>query len=154
MNRMLVIGIGSLIMTDDSIGVRVADAIRAKLQAQDIAVVIGETDVQFCLGEILPDDRLIIIDAMMQGVEPGEIAVMPLHDALKGHGRLHSQHDMSLMDALSLTYPDMQGCFIGIEASEIGFGFDLSNELQNRFDQICLDVFSAILDMREAASRA
>lgn len=154
MKRMLVVGVGSLIMTDDGIGARVAGAIGSKLLEQDIAVVVGETDVQFCLNEVRPDDILIIIDSMIQGTEPGRLEIMPLHDAQKSRSKSHSLHDFTLLDALSLNYPDIQGCFIGIEASVIGLGFELSKELQDKFDLICDDVFGAILEMKEAAKRA
>ncbi len=154
MKRMLVVGIGNLIMMDDGIGARVANAIKIELQEHDIAIIIGETDVQYCLDEILPDDFLVIVDSMMQEKEPGSIEIVPLQDAKKSRSKLHSQHDFSLFDALPLNYPDIHGYFIGIEASEIGFGFDLSKELRDLFDQICNDVFNAILEMKEAATRA
>lgn len=154
MRRMLVIGIGSVIMTDDGVGSRVAEAVQSKLQDIGIAVVIGETDVQFCLDEIQPDDILVVIDSMIQGNETGSIEIVPLQDVFKSQSKLHSQHDFNLIDALSLNYPEIEGCLIGIEASEIGFGFELSHELRSRFEQICDDVSRAILEMKEAATRA
>lgn len=150
MNRMLVIGIGSLIMTDDGIGVRVAKSIQGKLQEHDVSVLIGETDVNYCLNEIRPDDFIIIMDAVMPGNDPGSIELVTLRDAVKGHGRLHSQHDFSLINAVSLNYPDIQGYLIGIEAVEIGFGFDLSIALEERFNRICDHVFNTVVEMVEA----
>lgn len=154
MNRMLMIGIGSLIMIDDGIGARVASAIKNKLHEHEIAVLIGETDVQYCLNEIRPDDFVIIVDAVMLGNEPGSIDIIPLRNAVKGHGKLHSQHDFSLIDAVSLNYPDIQGYLIGIEAVEIGFGFDLSTTLEERFDHICDHVFKTVVEMEEAMKHA
>lgn len=154
MNRMLVIGIGSLIMTDDGIGTRVVEAIQGKLQEPNVSVVIGETDVQFCMDEIQPNDILIIIDSMRQGKELGSVEVFSLQDACKSNRKLHSQHDFSLIDALSLHYPDIHGYLIGVEAAEIGFGFELSKKLQNCFNQICNDVFNTIIEIKEAAKRA
>jgi hydrogenase maturation protease len=154
MRRMLVIGIGSVIMTDDGVGSRVAEAMQSKLQEHDMAIVVGETDVQFCLDEIQPDDILVVIDSMVQGKEPGSIEIVPLKNVLKSYSKLHSQHDFNLIDALSLNYPETEGCLIGIEASVIGFGFELSKELRSMFEQICDDVFRAILEIKEAATRA
>ncbi len=154
MNRMLVIGVGSLIMTDDGIGASVAEARKDKLQAHDVAVIIGETDVQYCLNEIRPDDFLVVIDSMMQGKAPGCLDIVPLQDAVKTPGKLCSQHDFSLIDAVSLNYPGMQGYLIGIEAAEIGFGFELSDALREGLERICENVFNAVAEMREAAKRA
>jgi hydrogenase maturation protease len=154
MKRMLVIGIGSLIMSDDGIGTRVAGAIKDKLQEHEIAILVGETDVQYCINEIRSDDFIVIIDAVMQGNEPGSIEIIPLQNTVKSHGKLHSQHDFSLIDAISLNYPGIQGCLIGIEAVDIGFGLNLSDVLKKRFDHICYQVFSAVIEMKEAATRA
>lgn len=154
MNRMLVIGIGSLIMMDDGIGARVADAIQRKLQEHCITVLIGETDVQYCLNEIRVDDFLVILDAVMQGKEPGSIEIISLCDAMESHVKLHSQHDYSLIDAISLHFPNMKGYFIGIETAEIRFGFELSDVLGKKFDDICQHVLNAVIKMKEEAKYA
>jgi len=150
MSRTLVVGIGSLIMMDDGIGPRVAGAIKDRLQEHGIISVIGETDVQYCLNKIKKDDFLIIIDAMMLDKEPGSIDIIPLQDAAKKHCSLHSQHDFSLVDAVSRDYSDIQGYLIGIEASEIGFGLGLSEPLRQGFDCICEYVFNASVKLNEA----
>ena len=48
MKRIVVIGIGSLIMRDDGVGSRVVDAIESSLREHDIAAFVGETDFQCC----------------------------------------------------------------------------------------------------------
>lgn len=154
MNRLLIIGIGSLIMMDDGIGARVAEAIKEKLQENNVTVLIGETDVQYCLDEIRPGDVLVVIDSMMQVKEPGSIEFFSLHDAIKSRGKLHSQHDFSLLDAVSLIYPEIQGYLIGIEAAEIGFGAELSNALGKRFEHICEYVLSVTIKLKEAVEHA
>lgn len=148
MKRILVIGIGSLIMKDDGIGAKVAEAIEDGLRVNDIASLVGETDFQCCFDEIRHDDFLVIIDAMVQGKEPGSIDVMLLSDALKCRSKLRTQHEFSLFDLIELHYPKIQGCFIGIEAAEIGFGFGLSKPLQKCFEQICTVVVTTILNIR------
>lgn len=154
MKRVLVIGIGSLVMRDDGIGSRVVEAIKDRLWEYDIACFIGETDFQCCFDEIKPDDFLIVIDAMAQGKDSGSIAVMLLSDALKSHGELRTQHEFSLFDLIELHNPKMQGYFIGVEVVEIGFGFELSEPLKERFDQICTDVLNRILTIKEEADYA
>lgn len=151
MSRTLVIGIGSLVMMDDGIGTRVADAIKDRLQGYGIITVIGETDAQYCLDEIKKDDFLVIIDAMMQGKEPGSLNIIQLHDAAIKHSNLHFQHDFSLIDAVLHDYPDIQGYLIGIEASEIGFGVELSEPLRQGFDCICKYVFNMVVKMSDYA---
>ncbi|MEA5134674.1 MAG: hydrogenase maturation protease [Candidatus Fimivivens sp.] len=154
MKRVLVIGIGSVIMKDDGIGVKVVAAIADSLGQQGVASAVGETDFQCCFDEIQPDDFLIIIDAMAQGKEAGCVDTMPLSDALKNRSKLPSQHEFSLFDLIALHYPNIQGYLIGIEVIEIDFGFDLSLPLQKQFDQICTNVLNTILKMKEALEHA
>jgi len=154
MKRNLVIGIGSLVMRDDGIGSRVVEAIENDLQKLDIASFVGETDFQSCFDEIKPDDYVIIIDAMSQGKKPGSVDVMLLSDALKNRCKLRTQHEFSLFDLIALHAPRMPGYFIGIEAAEIGFGFELSKSLTENFKRICADVLNIILKIKEEAEFA
>lgn len=154
MKRILVIGIGSIIMKDDGIGARVVEANEKSLQEKCIAVLIGETDFQSCFDEINPSDILIVIDAMDSGKQPGDIEIMTLSDALQNRSKLRTQHEFSLLDLIELHYPDMQGYLIGIEVCEIGFGFDLSEQLNQNFEQICADVLNAVLKIKEESEYA
>lgn len=154
MKRVLVIGIGSLVMRDDGIGSRVVEAIESSLREHDITSIVGETDFQYCFDEIKQDDLVIILDAMNQSEEPGSIDVMLLSDALKDRGMFRTQHEFSLFDLMELHAPQTPGYFIGIEAAEIGFGFDLSAPLRECFEQICANVLNTILNIKEEVEHA
>lgn len=149
MRRVLVIGIGSLVMRDDGIGSRVVEALESSLQEHGIASFVGETDLEYCFDEIKPDDLVIIIDAIAQDKEPGSIEVMLLSDALINRGKLQTQHEFSLFDLIELHVPQKRGYFIGIEVAEIGFSFDLSMPLKERFEQICTSVLNTVLSIKE-----
>lgn len=141
-------------MKDDGIGVRVVKAVENDLQKHDIASFVGETDFQCCFDEIKPDDFVVIIDAMSQGNEPGSIEVMLLSDALKNRSKLRTQHEFSLFDLIALHDSKTSGYFIGIEAAEIGFGFELSKSLKEHFKQICADVLNAVINIKQEAQYA
>lgn len=152
--RIIVIGIGSVIMRDDGIGSKVVETIEDKLHTYNITSIVGETDFQCCFDEIKPDDFLIIIDAMTQGKDPGSIEVMCLTDALKNRRKIRTQHEFSLLDLIELHYPEIEGSFIGIEVAEIGFGFEFSDPLRKCYEQICESVLNAILNVKEEIERA
>lgn len=154
MKRVLVIGIGSLVMRDDGIGSRIVEAIEGSLRKHDIPSLVGETDFQCCFDEIRPDDLVMIIDAMAQGKEPGSMEVMLLSDALKDRSKLRTQHEFSLFDLIALHAPQTPGYLIGIEPAEIGLGFDLSTPLKERFGQICKDVLSEVISIKEEVEDA
>lgn len=149
MKRVLVIGIGNLVMMDDGIGSRVADAIESRLCKHDIASFVGETDFQCCFDKIKPGDLVVIIDAMAQGKQSGSIDIMPLSDALENRGKFRSQHEFSLFDLIELHAPRTRGYFIGIEPAKIDFGFELSVPLKELFEQICSNVLSMVLHIKE-----
>lgn len=100
MKRILVIGIGSLVMRDDEIGSRVVKALKSSLRENGISSFVGETDFHCCFDEIKPDDFVIIIDAIAQGKDPGSIDVILLGDALKDRVKLRTQHEFSLLDLI------------------------------------------------------
>lgn len=154
MKRILVIGIGSIIMRDDGIGSKVAQAMESNLSTHGITTLVGETDFQICFDEIKQDDFLIIIDAMAQDKEPGSVDVMFISDALKSRGKLRTQHEYSLLDLIEIYYPQIQGYFIGIQVAEIGYGFELSKPLQKSFEQICTFVLTTVLNIKEEIERA
>lgn len=149
MKRILVIGIGSLLMTDDGIGSRVVKAIANSLRERNISYFIGETDFLCSFLVIRPDDLVIIIDAMVQGTKPGSIDIMLLSDAIKNRSRFKAQHAFTLFDMIELYSPRTRGYVIGVEASEIGFGIELSVALKKYFEQICTDVLRTVLHIKE-----
>lgn len=154
MGRIVVIGIGSVIMRDDGIGSKVVKTIEDSLKTHNITSIVGETDFQCCFDEINKDDFLIIIDAMTQGKSPGSIEKMCLIDALKNRRKLRTQHEFSLLDLIEMHYPEIGGYFIGIEVAEIGFGFEFSDSLQKCYEQICKSVLNTILNIKEEMKRA
>lgn len=154
MRRVLVIGMGSLVMKDDGIGSRVVDAIGPSLREHGVAFLVGETDAQCCFEEIKPGDLVILVDAMVQGKSPGSIDIMLLSEALKKRGKVRTQHEFSLFDLIELHAPETEGYFIGIEVAELDFGFQLSQPLNARFEQICSHVLDTVLNRRREMEHA
>ncbi|PKM96441.1 MAG: hypothetical protein CVU84_01645 [Firmicutes bacterium HGW-Firmicutes-1] len=145
---MKVIGIGNRIMTDDGIGVLVAEGLKDYMEEYDIEIMIGETDVETCLNQIRDEDFLVIIDATLFDLAPGTITNREL-SSIKSNYKSYSQHDISLIDLLYRYGKKNKGYFIGIEAGEIGFGIDLSIELQSKFCSILEEVKNLIKDILE-----
>lgn len=140
MNRTVVLGVGNPIMKDDGIGLRVAQAIQPGMAGRNIEVVLGETDVSYCLDCICADDFLVVLDAMYMGEEPGAVRAIPLARAISGRALPQTVHEMNVLDAITAAFPAMRGYLIGIEPAVVGIGFDLSNCIKKRFDRICADV--------------
>ncbi|WP_250229986.1 hydrogenase maturation protease [Anaeropeptidivorans aminofermentans] len=149
MRKLLVIGIGSMIMKDDGIGSRVVEAIKDRLKEYDIEAVVGETDFNYCFGRISLEDFVIIIDASYHEIKPGTLSIMTLEEALQYRSKLRTQHEFSLLDMIDQNLPEVKGYFIGIEVAEIGFGFELSKTLNENFRNICDSVLEEIIKIKE-----
>lgn len=134
-------------MGDDGIAIKVAESIEKDLKTQGINVVIGETDVDYCLDELMECDRAFILDATYYGLEPGSISVNTVENIKLSSGRRLSQHGVNL-----ITFIKMQKTqelqkkiyIIGIEISKVSYSLQLTNQLERKFVDICEKVKKVI----------
>jgi hydrogenase maturation protease len=145
MEKLLVIGIGSRVMTDDAIGIYLVEDLRHIDAYSEITFIIGETDVDYCMKEALDFDNIIIIDAFMSEKQPGEITAFPLEELNKNTGfNIYSMHGMHLLSLLISMKQSLKGILIGIEPYEINYGFSLSSRLQSCYPRIMAEVQKVI----------
>jgi hydrogenase maturation protease len=72
--RTLILGIGSSILTDDTVGIVVARKLEEKLSDRDdIDVAINEEAGFSLLEDAIGYDRLVVIDSILTGAEPGTL---------------------------------------------------------------------------------
>lgn len=149
MCRTKCIAIGNRIMMDDGVAVAVVERLKNRLSKFGIKVIIGETDFQFCFNEIEDGDFIIIVDAVCSNKDPCDITVYTLEEVIKEHRKALFQHEISLFDLITMYPKDIKGYMIGIEAAEVGVGFELSTHLRIKFDSICEKVEDTILKIME-----
>jgi hydrogenase maturation protease len=105
--KTLVLGLGNPILTDDGVGVRVAEAVRAALPPNTI-IEVSEASVGGLelMERLLGFERVILIDALhgSRYHQPGVIHKMTLDDlrAISPTQHSASAHDTSLVTALDL----------------------------------------------------
>jgi len=143
--KIKVIGIGNRIMKDDSIGIRIAEALEEALKELGVEVIIGETDIEYTLNSINEGDYIIILDSSILDLNPGEISIFDIEQLKEFSHKGYSMHQMSLVKILSC-FPFMQieGILITVEAADIDFGTELSEELTERFNEIKGRVYEEI----------
>lgn len=127
-------------MKDDGIAIEVAEHLEESLKKLNIEVMIGETDCQSVFFSIRQEDYVFILDAFYEGGQPGTIHILSLEEAIAKSSGSPMQHDMSVIDMMRLYHCKWKGYLIGIEIGEVGFGEGLSQVLQERFQDICLEV--------------
>jgi hydrogenase maturation protease len=117
--KILVLGLGNPILTDDGVGVRVAEAVHRALPP-DISVEVSEASVGGLrlMERVVGYDRVILIDALHNPIEnqagqhpatslgrnPGTIHRLTLEDLREVSPTQHSAsaHDTSLITALEM----------------------------------------------------
>ncbi len=104
--KTLVLGLGNPILTDDGVGVRVAEAVRAALPPES-GVEVSEASVGGLglLERVVGYDRVILIDALYPPqTQPGAIHQLSLADLQNVSPTQHSAsaHDTSLVTALDM----------------------------------------------------
>ena len=103
--RTLILGLGNPILTDDGIGVLVAEEVRSRLP-EDTAIDITEVSVGglTLMETMIGYDRVILIDAFqrLNDACPGQVHRMTLKDLQSISPTQHSAspHDASLVTAL------------------------------------------------------
>lgn len=135
------IGVGTYAAKDDSIGLRIAEAIaETGMDRSFRAVELGGSVLD--LVHYLDEDagRVLIVDSAKMGAEPGEYRLFGLEDiATRKELAGFSTHEGDVMKVLelarSLGRPLPAITFLGVEPAELGDGMELSATLQERFGE-------------------
>ena len=135
MSSTLVLGMGNPILSDDGVGLLVADRLRESSLPEDVEVALSEVGGLRLLELVRGFTRVIIIDALRSPAEsgrhPGEVYRYEAKDFKGGH-RYGSAHSIGLDTALEIGHrlgydmPDEVTVF-AIEAEDVEtFGEELS----------------------------
>ncbi len=143
-----VIGIGNLLMGDDSISLKIIDSIEEELKKLNLSIecIKAETDFNYALDNIQNGDLLFILDSTLLGLECGQITKISLNEAEKYSSNLLSIHGMSLLSLINYSNTEIEGFILGIEVVEVGFSLEITNELKTKFKEICSEVYKIIKD--------
>jgi hydrogenase maturation protease len=99
--RILVLGIGNLLLGDEAVGVRIVEALeqRYRLPAH-VEVLDGGTSGMELMEMMADRDHLIVADAVLTGAEPGSVAVLYDEEIPALFTRKVSPHQLGLSDVL------------------------------------------------------
>jgi hydrogenase maturation protease len=98
--KTLVLGLGNPILSDDAVGIRIAEGLKEKTSMQD---VISTSEAGIALLDYAAGyDKLVIIDSVMtEAGKPGELYKLELEDLKPGMG-LPSSHGLDIATAFNL----------------------------------------------------
>lgn len=133
--RTTVIGIGNLLLMDEGVGVHVVRELERKDLPPEVEVIDGGTSTMELLPIFQERERIIVIDAVKGGGEPGAVYRITPEELEAEQDRPLSLHQVGLLDVLGMARqlgPVAEVVIIGVEPKEIRWGMDLSPEVREK----------------------
>lgn len=149
-DRIVVLGVGNILLKDEGVGVRVIEKLQGQYTLpENVRVVDGGTQGLWLLSTIQEADHLIVVDAVLGGDEPGTIYRLTKDDLPKGLRVKQSAHDSDLVEALNLCAlleaEPKSVVVVGIEPADIQpFGVDLTEKIAVKVDELVLRVLDEL----------
>jgi len=135
-SRILIAGLGNLLLRDDGVGVHVVQALqRTSLPKGVLAVEVGTAPLD-ALHLLEWADEVHAIDAVEAGGPPGSLYRLDLNEA-EEEGRV-SLHELGLRSACRLLPPERRPPVTvwGVEPERIDFGLELSPSVQQSVPEL------------------
>jgi hydrogenase maturation protease len=139
-NHILILGVGNLIMSDEGIGVHVANRMLEMELPPNVHVVEGGTDGFGLMNVIQEADRMILIDAVKGGGEPGSIYRFDIEDCPADANIFKtSVHQISILEVITLSGligSTPKTTIIGVEPKSLEMGMELSPEIEAKIPRV------------------
>ncbi len=137
--RFVIVGVGNLLLKDEGIGIHTVKALQELQLPECVEIIDGGTSPDL-IAYSEAESKLIIIDAVKAGGEPGAIYRFTPDNLDSAQGRAISLHELGVPESLQLmrlagNEPE-EIVIIGIEPQEIDWGIELSPVLQQKIPDI------------------
>ena len=135
-SRIVVAGLGNFLLRDDGVGVHAIQALQELLPRGVCTIELGGA-VLDALHLFERTDRILAIDAMRAGGQPGTIYRFVVKD-LNDRTVKASLHEIELLEALTLLKNDRRPAIavLGVEPEMIDSGTELSPSVQTALPQV------------------
>lgn len=139
MSSVAIIGIGNILRKDDGIGVHVINELEKEGLTSTIQLVDGGTSTLDMLGYFLDCERIIVVDCLKAGYEPGTIYKIKAEDIKSYKKESLSIHDVQILDVVKMAnmmdkFPSV--VIFGIEPKEIEFDLELSDVMKSKIPEV------------------
>ncbi len=139
-NKIVVIGIGNLLLMDEGIGVHTINELEKQDLPMSIEIYDGGTGGFKLIDLMHGAARVIFIDAVETGKAPGSVTIFSAEEVHSIYNKKkYSLHDTDLMEIIKMT--EMLGNppmieIVGIQPKTISYGTTLSKELAGSMSNI------------------
>ena len=138
--KTVILGIGNVLLSDEGIGVHVANELMQRELPPEVSVVEGGTDGFRLLNVITEADRLIIVDAVRGGDKPGTIYRFDIKDVRNSpSGFKTSVHQIGILEVIDLSGligKTPHTTVIGIEPKSLEMSLELSPEIMAKVPRV------------------
>ena len=146
--KSVILGVGNLLLSDEGVGVHVANELTKIDLPPEVSVVEGGTDGFRLLNVITETDRLIVIDAVKGGAEPGSIYRFDIDEVRNcPSGFKTSVHQIGILEVIDLSGligKTPHATVIGIEPKSLEMGMELTPEIKSKIPRIIELIFEEL----------
>lgn len=139
--KITILGIGNTLYTDEGIGVHILPFLEQELKGySEIEIIEGATDGIRLLEPVEDAERLIIIDAINAGEEPGSLIVLHNDDIPAYFGIKMSIHQLGFQEVLLAAklrerLPEEMVLF-GIQPESLEFGIGITETIEQQIPAV------------------
>lgn len=141
MTKIVVLGIGNILLTDEGVGVRVIEALERKYELpSDVEVIDGGTCGMEMLEQLEDLDGLVVVDCVRCKQPPATPVLLKGDDVPVFFKTKLSPHQVSLSDVLaSLEFTGRAPksiAIVGMQPVSMSLGMELSPEVEARIPDL------------------
>lgn len=135
----VILGIGNILLQDDGVGVHVIRQLENEKLPSTIELVDGGTSTLDTLGLFLDYKKVIVIDCLRAGLEPGTIYKIKPEDIKNYKKENLSIHDVQILDVAKMAnmmnkYPYV--VIFGIEPEKIAVDLEMTQTMISKIPEI------------------
>ncbi len=147
--RVLILGIGNLVMSDDGVGVKVVQKLQSRYRfPAGVAIVDGGTLGLDLLPMLEGVERLIVIDAIETGEKPGTCVRLSGDEIPIVLETKLSPHQMGLKDLLAVSrlmgHSPREMVLIGVQPGSIAMDSELTPEVEAQLEVMLTSVLKEL----------
>jgi hydrogenase maturation protease len=147
--KVLVLGIGNLVMSDDGVGVKVVQRLQCEYRfAESVEVMDGGTLGLDLLPKLEGIERLIVVDAVETGEKPGTCVRLTGEELPIALATKVSPHQMGLKDLLSVAelmgHSPGEMVLIGVQPGSIEMDTELTADVEVKVDELVCMVLNEL----------
>jgi len=150
-SRVVIVGVGNPLARDEGLGPRAIERLARRDLPAAVEVIDAGTDLLAVIGDLEGAERVILIDAVQTGAEPGTIHRFTLEELLEkaaDEPEWRSAHDLTVVGAVRLA--EATGTRLpptvvfGVEPGEVALGEGLTPAVEAALDGLIETVLAEI----------